>query len=137
MSAKSYRVLSRLETFEERFEYLKLNNSVGHQTFGYDRYMNQILYKSEKWLAARDLAIARDEGCDLGIEEIRFEILVHHINPLTLQDIENDSPIIYDLNNLITTTKQTHSGIHYGNKELLVNRKMIIRKPNDTCPWLE
>lgn len=132
---KSYNELRRLKTFEERFDYLKLNGTVGNTTFGYDRYINQMLYKSDRWLRVRDKAIIRDEGCDLGVEgyEIYDEILVHHINPITLEDIENNSPIVFDLNNLITTTLRTHNGMHYGSKNPRVLPKERTR--NDTCPW--
>jgi hypothetical protein len=113
-----------------------LNGAVGEQTFGFDRYLNQVFYRTREWLSARDRIITRDNGCDLGIEgrEIYGEILVHHLNPITLKDIETRSPILFDPENLICTTLKTHNAIHYGDEDLL----LILppeRKKNDTCPW--
>ena len=137
MKIKSYRELSRLNTFIERFEYLKLSGSVGASTFGYDRYLNQKLYTSRKWLQIRDQVILRDNGCDLGIEgyELYDKIIIHHINPITIDDIENDNPILFDLNNLISTSHNTHNAIHYGDVNL-IPKGPIQRRKNDTCPWL-
>ena len=137
MYEKSYSELMQLKTFDERFNYLKLDGRVGECTFGYARHLNQMLYKSEKWLEARDNAIVRDEGCDLGIEPIKIRILVHHINPLTPEDIEEMSYKIFDLNNLITTTYDTHRAIHFGKYDFLKDRSIIVRHPNDTSPWLK
>lgn len=134
---KTYRELIRFETFEERFMYLKLSGVVGQSTFGYDRYINQALYGSGEWLRTRDKVIFRDGGCDLGIdsEPIRVEILVHHIEPLTLYDIENMTDKVFDLNNLITTRSTTHKAIHYGNSNFINDRTPRARSANDTCPW--
>ena len=134
---KTYREVSRLRTFEERFEYLKLQGMVGHSTFGSDRDLNQMLYTSDRWLATRDRVIVRDEGCDLGIEgrEIYDQILVHHINPITVDDILNDSPNLYKLDNLICTTRNTHNAIHFGNEDTLFKLPKE-RRPGDTTPWL-
>lgn len=136
MMVRNYTELSKLRTFEERFQYLKLNGVVGKETFGFDRYLNQILYQSQKWKRARDEAIIRDNGCDLGIEgrEIYGLVIVHHMNPITLKDIERDSDLIYDPEYLITTVHNTHNAIHYGDESLLI-LPPIARSKNDTCPW--
>lgn len=136
MKIRTYSELSRLETFEERFDYLKLNGRVGAETFGFDRYLNQILYKSPKWRRARDKVIIRDNGCDLGIEghEIYDSIIVHHMNPITLEDIEMEREEIFNPEYLICTTKLTHNAIHYGDKNLLP-KLPIERKPGDTKLW--
>ena len=135
--SRSYSELIRLPTFEERYEYLKLGGKVGEETFGHDRYLNQEFYKrDDKWLEVRDEVILRDHGCDLGIEgrDIFARVLVHHINPVTKEQILNRDPVIYDPENLICTTKRTHDAIHYGSKDLLL-KDPITRTKNDTCPW--
>lgn len=136
MSIKTYSELSRIETFEGRYNYLRLDGLVGKETFGFDRYLNQTLYRSRKWLKARDHVIVRDNGCDLGIEgrEIYGKILVHHMNPITIEDIERDRDILYDPEFLITTMHDTHNAIHYGDEGLLI-LEPIVRTKNDTCPW--
>ena len=136
MSIRTYSELSQLATYEERFRYLRLQGAVGRETFGYDRYINQILYTSQKWRAARDKVIFRDNGCDLGVEgyEIYGKIIIHHMNPITLEDIERERSWIFDPEFLICTTHMTHNAIHYGDENLLV-KAPIQRKPNDTCPW--
>lgn len=133
---RSYSELITLQTFEERFEYLKLNGVVGKETFGFDRILNQILYKNPKWRRKRNDIIIRDNACDLGIEgrEIYGPVLVHHINPITVEDILNDNPMVYDDENLICVTRNTHNAIHYSDEDILV-KDPIERKPNDTCPW--
>ena len=134
---KTYSELLTFETFEERFNYLKLNGIVGQDTFGFDRYMNQLLYhNSKEWKAVRNKVIVRDNGCDLGMEgyDILGRILVHHLNPITIDDIKNRSPTIFDLNNLICVSHNTHNAIHYGDENLLV-KVPIERKLNDTCAW--
>lgn len=133
---KTYNELITLKTFDERFDYLKLSGLVGEETFGYSRYLNQILYRSPEWKHLRKQIIVRDNGCDLGLEgyEIIGKILVHHINPITLKDIEERNPKIYDMNNLISVSFMTHQALHYGDKDLLI-RDPIERKPFDTCPW--
>ena len=132
----TYTELSKLKTFEERFNYLKLNGKVGEETFGYDRYLNQILYKSDPWKEARRKAILRDNGCDLGISdrEIPGKIIVHHMNPITIEDIINQNPDVFNPEYLISTIKNTHDAIHYGDGSLLV-KDYVERRPNDTCPW--
>ena len=133
---KTYSELITIPTFEERFEYLKLDGQVGVETFGFNRYLNQAFYKSDEWLSIRDYVIARDNGCDLGMEgyEIYGRILIHHINPITKDDIIQRSRILLDPENLITTVKRTHDAIHYGDSNLLM-RAPIERRKNDTCPW--
>ena len=133
---KTYSELITIPTFEERFEYLKLDGQVGVETFGFNRYLNQAFYKSDEWLLIRDYVITRDNGCDLGMEgyEIYGRILIHHINPITKDDIIQRSRILLDPENLITTVKRTHDAIHYGDSNLLM-RAPIERRKNDTCPW--
>ena len=133
---KTYSELITIPTFEERFEYLKLDGQVGAETFGFNRYLNQAFYKSDEWLSIRDYVITRDNGCDLGMEgyEIYGRILIHHINPITKDDIIQRSRILLDPENLITTVKRTHDAIHYGDSNLLM-RAPIERRKNDTCPW--
>lgn len=133
---KTYDELSRLDTFEERFEYLKLDGKVSSETFGYERYLNQKLYSSKEWKNIRDRVIIRDNGCDLGIEGygITSKAMIHHINPITRQMILDRDPMIFDLNNLITVSHSTHNAIHYSNKDILVT-EFKERKPGDTTPW--
>ena len=133
---KTYSELITIPTFEERFEYLKLDGQVGVETFGFNRYLNQAFYKSDEWLSMRDYVITRDNGCDLGMKgyEIYGRILIHHINPITKDDIIQRSRILLDPENLITTVKRTHDAIHYGDSNLLM-KAPIERRKNDTCPW--
>lgn len=137
MKIRTYEELSKIKTFEERYEYLKLDGSVGEETFGYDRYLNQQFYKYDPdWKKIRDEVIFRDNGCDLGIEgrEINGLILVHHMNPITKDDILNRSEYLLNPNYLITTIKSTHDAIHYGSEDLLM-KDPVVRSKNDTCPW--
>lgn len=136
MNIRTYSDLSKLTTFEDRYNYLRLNGFVGQETFGFDRYLNQVFYKSAKWRSVRDFVIVRDNGCDLGIEgrEIYGKIIIHHMNPITIQDIEQESDFLLDPEFLISTVHETHNAIHYGDENLLI-RAPIERKPNDTCPW--
>lgn len=136
MSIKTYSELSRLKTFEERYQYLRLNGSVGRETFGFDRYLNQVFYRSKKWKSIRNRVIIRDNGCDLGIEgrEINGRILIHHMNPISLDDIVNESDLLLDPEYLICTVHSTHNAIHYGDENLLI-LDPIVRSKNDTCPW--
>ena len=133
---RTYSEMITLKTYEERFDYLKIGGQVGRETFGYDRYLNQILYNTKQWKKFRREIIIRDNACDLACEgyEINYRILVHHINPITVEDIINRNPMIFDPENAITTTHRTHNAIHYGDKNLLVLQPME-RTPNDTCPW--
>lgn len=136
MSIKTYSELITFETFEERFNYLKLKGEVGKETFGFDRYINQIFYKDPEWLRVRDKVIIRDNGCDLGIldREIYSRILVHHMNPITKEDILSKSKYLLDPEYLICTTKNTHDAIHYSDDSILI-KELINRTKNDTCPW--
>lgn len=137
MMMKSYNELITIPTFEERFRYLKVYGVIGNQTFGYDRYLNQKLYNtSREWKRIRDKVILRDNGCDLGCEgfEIYGKIIIHHINPITVEDIVTCNPCVFDLNNLISTSHNTHNAIHYGDEKLLMVAP-IERKQYDTCPW--
>ena len=136
MINKTYSDLCRLYAFKDRYLYLKLGGSVGESTFGFDRYLNQILYKSDEWKQCRRDIIIRDNGCDLGCEgfDIHGKILVHHINPITVADIINRHPKVFDPENLITTTHNTHLAIHYGDEDLLISAP-IERSKNDMCPW--
>lgn len=136
MILRSYSEAIKFQTFEERFEYLKLDGAVGRATFGHDRYLNQILYHSSEWRAFRQKIIIRDNGCDLGCEgfDINSKAIVHHINPITVEDVINRSPNIFDPNNVITVSFNTHQAIHYGDKNLLITGP-VVRTKNDTCPW--
>ena len=133
---KTYSQLITLPTFIERYKYLKLEGVVGDETFGFDRYLNQIFYKSIEWKSVRDHVIVRDNGCDLGIEDriIGERILVHHMNPIRIEDIKNRSEFLLDPEYLICVSKNTHNAIHYGDSELLITEP-IERSKNDTCPW--
>lgn len=135
--SRCYSELITLSTFKERYNYLKLDGRVGKDTFGYDRYLNQQLYqRSQRWRNARDTVIIRDNGCDLGIEghEIYGKIIVHHMNPITMDDILNDRDWIYDPEFLICTMHSTHNAIHYGDENQLIIAP-TVRTPHDTCPW--
>lgn len=136
MSIKRYSELILLPTFEERYKYLQLNGVVGDETFGFDRYINQMFYRSQEWKQVRDYVIVRDNGCDLGIEghEIRGKILIHHMNPIGIKDIQQVNKFLLDPEYLITTMLSTHNAIHYGDESLLV-KDPIERSKNDTCPW--
>ena len=134
--SKCYSELIEIPTYIERFRYLKLGGFVGEETFGYDRYLNQILYRSSEWRRFRRDIILRDNCCDLACEgyEIVGKVLIHHIEPITVQDIERRDPKIFDPENVISVTLNTHNAIHYGDEELLITEP-IVRTPNDTCPW--
>lgn len=133
---KRYSELSTIPTYEERFQYLQLKGAVGNDTFGYDRYLNQILYNSSEWKRLRNQIIIRDNGRDLGCEgyEIYGRILIHHMNPITVEDIVSRNPIVFDPENLICVSHNTHNAIHYGDKNLLI-MVPVERTKNDTCPW--
>lgn len=133
---RSYSELSSLHTFEDRYEYLALRGEVGAATFGYDRWMNQNFYRSREWRHIRDHVIARDLGCDLGIEgyEIHDRVIIHHMNPMDAQSIIHSDSSILDIDNLITTTHRTHNAIHYGDASLLP-KKYVERRPGDTKLW--
>lgn len=133
---RTYSELIKLKTFKDRFEYLKLDGIVGEETFGFDRYMNQIFYKSREWTSVRQSVIIRDNGCDLGVEgyEIHGKILIHHMNPINLSDIVHKTDELLNPDYLITTALSTHNAIHYGDASLLPVLP-IERRANDTCPW--
>lgn len=136
MTKKTYSELMKFNTFEERFNYLKLEGIVGEDTPGH-RYLRQVLYKTEKWRKeTRPRIIARDNGCDLGVpgRELNSHIVIHHINPITEDDILNNNPIVHDPENLISVSHLTHNAIHYSNEDILM-KDPIIRSKNDTCPW--
>ena len=136
MTIRNYTELIAIPTFEERFRYLQLNGQVGKDTFGYDRYLNQILYNSQEWKRFRDKIIIRDNGCDLACEgyDIHGRILVHHINPIRVDDVVNRNPIVFDPENVVCVTHNTHNAIHYGDESLLILAP-VERTKNDTCPW--
>lgn len=134
---RTYSELSKLSTFEERYDYLKLDGVVGEDTFGFDRYLNQQFYQRDiEWKKVRDYVIMRDMGCDLGIEdrEIQDSIIVHHMNPLTVDDLLNRTEFLLDPEYLICTSRSTHNAIHYGDENLLM-KGPVERTKNDTCPW--
>lgn len=133
---RTYSELITFSTFEERFKYLKLDGKVGEITFGFDRWLNQIFYKDPEWLGIRDLVIVRDNGCDLGIpgREIQSRVLVHHMNPISKEDILRRSDFLLNPEYLISTMKRTHDAIHYSDEKILT-LDPIVRRPNDTCPW--
>lgn len=134
---KTYSELITLPTFEQRYEYLRLEGWVGKETFGFDRYLNQKFYHDPEWMRIRDRVITRDNGCDLGVRgyEINYErIIIHHINPMTVEDIVHRNPMLFDMENLICVTHNTHQAIHYGDSNL-ISKTPVERTKNDTCPW--
>lgn len=136
MSIRTYSELITIPTFEDRFKYLQLKGSVGKDTFGYDRYLNQLFYQTIEWKRLRRDLIIRDCGCDLGVEgyEIHGRIIIHHMNPITKEDLLDRTDYLMNPEYLICTTHSTHNAIHYGNESLLVTAP-IVRSKNDTCPW--
>ena len=136
MTRKCYTELSKLTTFNERFNYLKLDGIVGEETFGYDRILNQLLYKSKKWRKVRDEVLIRDNGGDLGLEDypINGRAIIHHMNPITVEDVLNDKPEIFDPEYLITVSNSTHNAIHFSNENNL-QKDPIERTQNDMCLW--
>lgn len=137
MTIKTYSELVTLSSFMDRFDYLRLNGIVGEVTFGSDRYYNQLFYRKDiEWLRIRNEVILRDNGCDLGIPDrpISGRIIIHHIEPITIDDILNRTSRLLDPNNLICTSKNTHDAIHYGDSGILI-AEPIARSKNDTCPW--
>lgn len=133
---RTYRELSGISLFAERLEYLKLDGTVGTDTFGFDRYLNQMFYRSAEWKRIRDIVIIRDNGCDLGVSgyEIAGKILIHHMNPISAEDIKNRSEILLNPNYLVCVSHDTHNAIHYGG-----NSVNTVQPPErsrfDTCPW--
>lgn len=135
----SYEELMSLPTFEERFRYLQMHQKVGEDTFGYDRYMNQMFYRSKEWQNVRAYVIARDNGMDIACEDhpINGKVYVHHIIPLTKRDIELSTNLLLDPDNLISVSFETHNAIHYGDDSILNKYDINERSPNDTSPWLK
>lgn len=133
---RSYSEIITIDNFLDRFNYLKLGGSVGAETFGFDRYINQRFYTSREWMRVRDFVITRDFGCDLGVYgyEIYDKVYVHHMNPINANDIKMNTDILLNPEYLITTSFNTHNAIHYGDINLL-DIGYNERSPNDTCPW--
>lgn len=138
MIIRTYSELSQLKTFRERFEYLKLSGVIGEETFGHDRYLNQLLYKDREWLAVRDRVIVRDGACDLGVEGHEYvegeTVIVHHMNPITIEDVLERKPYVFDPEYLVSCRLRTHNAIHYSDSSILTIEP-IERFENDTCPW--
>lgn len=136
MKIRTYSELRRIDSYEERYDYLALRGEVGAATFGSERWMNQDFYRSTQWKQIRDEVITRDEGMDLGVEgyEIYDRIIIHHMNPMTPEEIAHGSPVILDPEYLITTTHKTHNAIHYGDRSLL-RQPLVVRRPGDTKLW--
>lgn len=137
MNIRTYSELIKFHTLEERYNYLRIGGKVGEETFGFDRFINQYFYqRCSEWKSIRDYVIVRDNGCDLGIEDyaIKGLILVHHMNPITIEDIERKSDFLLDPEFLISTSLNTHNAIHYGDASRLP-RPLVERAPFDTCPW--
>lgn len=136
MKIRTYSELIQYATFEERFEYLKLNGIVGRQTFGFDRYLNQNFYESKEWKQLRQIVILRDKGLDLSMvgHDIIGRIYIHHMNPITIDDVINKTDFLLNPEYVVCTSKITHLAIHYGNSDLLP-KEFIERTKNDTCPW--
>lgn len=136
MHIRTYSELITLPTFEERYKYLKLNGTVGEDTFGFDRYLNQNFYRSNEWKSVRNQIILRDRGCDLGIpgREIFGKILIHHLNPIVTKDILLQTEFLLNPDYLVCVSHTTHNAIHYGNENFLLTMP-VERSKNDTCPW--
>lgn len=133
---RTYSELCRLETFVDRYRYLRLRGEVCKETFGFERYLNQVFYHSQEWKMLRDKVIVRDMGCDLGLDgyEIHGQIYVHHMNPVLIKDVREVSDLLVNPEYLVCTTLRTHNAIHYGD-ETLLDTGITERRPNDTCPW--
>lgn len=136
MKIRTYSELMELETFEERFRYLKLTANIGEETFGFDRYLNQQFYRSNEWKRLRNEIIIRDNACDLGIpnRELNKRIIIHHMNPISKNDLIHQTDFLLNPEYLICTSVLTHSAIHYGDDSLL-DTSFVERSKNDTCPW--
>lgn len=136
MMIRTYSDLIRFQSFEDRYRYLALRGAVGDSTFGFDRYINQQFYRSRQWKQLRQHIIARDDGCDLAVPgyDIHQNLVIHHINPMTVDDVIHADPSILDPEFLITTTHRTHNAIHYGDESLLL-LPFVDRRPGDTCLW--
>ena len=134
---RTYSELITLQTFKERYEYLKLDGIVGRSTFGFDRYFNQKFYTSKEWKTARRDIIVRDNGCDLGVDgyDIHGKLFIHHMNPITVSDISDCTEYLMNPEYLICVSFDTHNAIHYGSEDILNKYSFAVRTPNDTCPW--
>lgn len=134
---KSYSELKELKTYEQRFKYLQIGGRIGIETFGYDRYLNQMFYNLPNWKKVRDQVIIRDNGCDLGLEgySISGKVIIHHINPITIDDVLEGNPEIFDPEYLVCVSHATHNAIHYGDETYPRKFEVIERRPNDTVPW--
>lgn len=137
MRNKTYSELKQLNSFEERYKYLKLHGEVGKDTFGFDRYFNQKFYKSKEWKNVRNAVIVRDSACDLGIpgREINGPVYIHHMNPINIDDISESTEYLLNPEYLICVSQETHNAIHYGNLDYTKKQEVVDRTPNDTCPW--
>lgn len=133
---RSYSELSKLESYEDRYEYLKIGDKVGEETFGYDRYLNQTLYTSPEWKNFRHKIIVRDNGNDMGVDgyPIGNKVYIHHLNPITKQDILERNPCLFDEENVVCVCKRTHDAIHFGSQEL-IKKNPVVRSPGDTKLW--
>lgn len=133
---KSYHELIRYSSMDERYQYLRIGGVVGDATFGGERYLNQILYTSPQWRSFRQKVIIRDNGCDMAMDgyDIRDRIIIHHINPLSIEDVVNNAPGVFDMDNVVCVSPRTHQAIHYGDQSLLP-QDPIVRRPGDTCGW--
>lgn len=134
---RTYTELSKLKTFDERFKYLLLKGKIGIETFGYDRYLNQVLYTSPQWKSLRDKIILRDDGQDLGLEgyPINGKVIIHHLNPITVDDVLDESPDVFNPEYLVCVSHKTHNALHYGYETYPDSLKVVERRPNDTIPW--
>lgn len=134
---RTYTELSKLKTFDERFKYLLLHGKIGIESFGYDRYLNQIFYKSPQWKKLRDQIILRDNGSDLGLMDypILGRVMIHHLNPITVDDVLDGNPDVFNPEYLICVSHKTHNAIHYGIDDYIKEYKIVERRPNDTIPW--
>ena len=134
---RTYTELCQLETYLDRFNYLKMGGVVGQDTFAFDRYLNQTFYRSYEWKKLRREIILRDNGCDLGVEgyEIFGRVLIHHMNPISVEDLVKRTDILLDPKYLICVSHRTHNAIHYGDEEQVKSQTIVERKPGDTCPW--
>lgn len=136
MMLRRYSELKRLKTFEERYEYLRIGGLIGESTFGFERFLNQQFYTSQRWRLLRNEIIIRDNGCDLGIEgrDIHDKIIIHHMNPITKDQMMDPDESVFNPEYLICVSHSTHNAIHYGDASLL-QKEYVPRRPNDTCPW--
>ena len=136
---RTYSELITLPTFVERYKYLRLQGEIGNETFGAERYLNQRFYRSREWKHIRNFVITRDMGCDLGVEDREIpkgvKIIIHHMNPITVDDMSDNIQLLLDPDYLITTMEKTHNAIHFSDESILYSSEPVIRRPGDTCPW--